>query len=287
MADWYIIDGDLPFLEDFPELPDPPINDAPLSVWRIVNGDLPYKLTFPDMPSIDDVPYSVWVIVDGEPPFKKTFPTMPLIDDVPYNIWAIRDGKPPYKRNFPQMYKCVGWQIGNEKEFWYIGSSPWGYQVRKAWARTPDEFILMEHLGPSIVHAALETDGLFEIDGESYLIHTEGIPWMFVVTNEGKLYAKKCLEDIHTAQLLATNVTKVAAVRGYKSTVFSIDKGITVAYLKTDGSAWMRTSDNDTFTHWTAEACLDFSPNINIQAFRLNDYHTAIYVEGVNRVFYD
>lgn len=77
MATWYIVDGSLPYLEEFPELPEPPIDDAPLSVWRIVNGDLPYKLTFPDMPSIDDAPLSVWLIVDGDLPFKRAFPAMP------------------------------------------------------------------------------------------------------------------------------------------------------------------------------------------------------------------
>lgn len=45
MATWYIIDGDLPFLEEFPDMFS--ISDAPNSVWRIINDSLPYKLSFP------------------------------------------------------------------------------------------------------------------------------------------------------------------------------------------------------------------------------------------------
>ena len=47
MATWYIIDGDLPFLEEFPAMPT--IDDAPATIWRITDGDLPYKIQFPKM----------------------------------------------------------------------------------------------------------------------------------------------------------------------------------------------------------------------------------------------
>lgn len=51
MATWYIIDGNLPFLEEFP--PMEKINDIPniieRSVWRIKDGELPFKSYFPPM----------------------------------------------------------------------------------------------------------------------------------------------------------------------------------------------------------------------------------------------
>lgn len=47
MATWYIIDGSLPFLEEFPAMPT--IDDAPATVWRITDGELPYKIQFPKM----------------------------------------------------------------------------------------------------------------------------------------------------------------------------------------------------------------------------------------------
>lgn len=74
MADWKIIDGNLPFLDEFPQMYS--IDDAPLSTWRIRNGNLPYKLLFPTMPSIDDAPLSIWKIIDGDLPFKSLFPKM-------------------------------------------------------------------------------------------------------------------------------------------------------------------------------------------------------------------
>lgn len=103
MAEWKIVDGDLPFLDDFPELPDPPINDAPDSIWRIIDGELPFKLSFSEMSGINDAPALVWRIVDGNLPTKLVFPKNYGITDVPFNIWAIKDGELPYRRNFPPM----------------------------------------------------------------------------------------------------------------------------------------------------------------------------------------
>lgn len=101
MAIWYIIDGDLPFLEEFPSLYQ--INDAPLSLWKIVDGDLPFKNGFPQVYTVDDAPDSLWKIVDGDLPFKSLFPKNYGITDVPLGIWAIKDGDLPYRRNFPPM----------------------------------------------------------------------------------------------------------------------------------------------------------------------------------------
>ena len=75
MADWYIVDGNLPYLNEFPTMHS--IDDAPLSVWRIVDGELPFKNQFPEMKGITDAPMSMWRIVDGELPFKLQFPKMP------------------------------------------------------------------------------------------------------------------------------------------------------------------------------------------------------------------
>lgn len=74
MAEWKIVDGNLPYLEEFPQMHD--IDDAPSSLWRIIDGNLPFKLIFPEMHSIDDAPSSLWKIVDGDLPFKSIFPPM-------------------------------------------------------------------------------------------------------------------------------------------------------------------------------------------------------------------
>lgn len=74
MATWYIIDGDLPFLEEFPQLY--PIDDAPSVLWRIINGELPFKLAFPSMYDVNDAPLGLWRIKDGDLPYKAMFPKM-------------------------------------------------------------------------------------------------------------------------------------------------------------------------------------------------------------------
>lgn len=89
MATWYIRDGNLPFLNEFPEMPE--INDTPLSVWKIVNGHLPFKRSFPQIYGINDAPLSMWLIIDGELPFKRSFPPMPSL--VPDHSEAIQQGE--------------------------------------------------------------------------------------------------------------------------------------------------------------------------------------------------
>lgn len=74
MATWYIIDGNLPFLEEFPEMKG--ITDFPACLWNIKNGNLPYKAAFVEMLGIDDAPDALWKIVDGNLPYKTVFPQM-------------------------------------------------------------------------------------------------------------------------------------------------------------------------------------------------------------------
>lgn len=73
MATWYINDGDLPFLNEFPEMKE--VDDAPLSFWKIINGNLPFR-NFAPMHTIDDAPLAFWRIVDGDLPFRVQFPKM-------------------------------------------------------------------------------------------------------------------------------------------------------------------------------------------------------------------
>ena len=71
---WYIIDGDLPFRDVFPQMYS--IDDAPNTLWKIIDGNLPHKTAFPQMYSIDDAPNTLWKIIDGNLPFKSMFPKM-------------------------------------------------------------------------------------------------------------------------------------------------------------------------------------------------------------------
>ena len=76
MATWYISDGDLPFLNEFPEMKE--VDDAPLSFWKIINGNLPFR-NFAPMHIIDDAPLAFWRIIDGDLPFRIQFPEMPSL----------------------------------------------------------------------------------------------------------------------------------------------------------------------------------------------------------------
>lgn len=89
MADiWYIEDGDLPYRDQFPQMPD--INETPTNVWKITEGELPDKASFPHMFSINDAPSRVWFQHDGELPYKLSFPPMYKVEK------PAAAPKPPY-----------------------------------------------------------------------------------------------------------------------------------------------------------------------------------------------
>lgn len=78
MADtvvWSIIDGNLPYLDEFPDREE--IEYTSDVLWRISNGDLPYKKAFPERIGITDVSDIVWIIEDEALPYKRCFPEMP------------------------------------------------------------------------------------------------------------------------------------------------------------------------------------------------------------------
>lgn len=98
---WSIIDGNLPFLQDFPA--QYAIEYSSDALWQMNDGELPYRNAFPQLNTINDAPSTVWTIKEGMLPDKAAFPKLIKFTDVPYNIWAIKDGSLPYRRNFPPM----------------------------------------------------------------------------------------------------------------------------------------------------------------------------------------
>lgn len=86
MADavtWYIVDGDLPFLYDFPTQYELEYTSDVL--WQIEDGTLPCKKSFAELHGFSDAPDAMWVIQDGELPYKKVFPPLykPVEPDPP------------------------------------------------------------------------------------------------------------------------------------------------------------------------------------------------------------
>ena len=73
--------------------------------WKIIDGDTPFLSEFPQMyDEFEPIPY-FWNIVDGASPYRNSFPQMYTVNDVPLSLWKIIDGVPPYRLAFPQMYK--------------------------------------------------------------------------------------------------------------------------------------------------------------------------------------
>lgn len=101
MSDWKIVNGSLPFKDDFAPRATG-FDEYPIALWRKAENELPYKSMFPTKYTIDDAPLSIWKI-GNRLPYKVSFPQRYGITDVPLGIWAIKDGELPYRRNFPRM----------------------------------------------------------------------------------------------------------------------------------------------------------------------------------------
>lgn len=76
-------------------------------VWRIIDGELPFLYEFPTQYEIQYTSDNLWQITDGKLPYKKVFPHRYGFSDAPDSMWVIQDGELPYKRAFPKMYGIV------------------------------------------------------------------------------------------------------------------------------------------------------------------------------------
>lgn len=77
MYEWKIIDGDDPFLSEFPEMFDREDFEPIASFWNIIDGDLPFRPSgYPQMYNVNDIPVSFWRIKDGDLPYRLAFPKM-------------------------------------------------------------------------------------------------------------------------------------------------------------------------------------------------------------------
>lgn len=76
MADWKIVNGNLPFKDNFPTRPTS-FDDYPDWIWHKVADELPYKVMFPTRYVIDDAPSALWKKYPDGLPFKVVFPPMP------------------------------------------------------------------------------------------------------------------------------------------------------------------------------------------------------------------
>lgn len=130
---------------------------------------------------------------------------------------------------------------------------------------------------------AIEFDGYWDRDFSTRRFNfvTEEWPWLFYVIS-GSLYAQLWQG---TPFVLATDVSKVAAIRGWlpANGDQSNDQGLIVAYLKTDGTMWYRAYciQDELAKLWEVERQVTaFTGTItNLALFRTNDFRVGFIAE--------
>lgn len=129
------------------------------------------------------------------------------------------------------------------------------------------------------IDAAIEFDGSWSTTQYPYTFNTDNDPWIGWVTPTGSLNVKRLYAQ-EDPLVLATDVSKVAIVRGWKNTIFiGQDHGMIVLYIK-NGVPYYRTYAEQTtgVMAWEAERPLAiFSGTaVDINGFRTNDYRVGI-----------
>lgn len=129
------------------------------------------------------------------------------------------------------------------------------------------------------IDAAIEFDGYWITTQYPFTFNTDEDPWVGWVTPTGSLNVRRLYAQ-EDPLVLATDVSKVAMVRGWKNTVYTEqDHGLIVLYIK-NGVPYYRTyaEQTDGSMVWEAERPLTiFSGTaVDINGFRTNDYRVGI-----------
>lgn len=131
-------------------------------------------------------------------------------------------------------------------------------------------------LGEGVV-AALEFNGTWNrrTGDHFFTLECEDAPWAFWTDSTGTLYGQRGAVE-STKVTLATGVSYVRAVRGYKSELYTAqDQGLVVVYLKS-GTAYYRNycRQADESVVWEEERALTQlgTDLTSVQVHRLNDY---------------
>lgn len=171
MADWKIINGNLPFKDDFAVRPTE-FDDYPNWIWHKVADELPYKVVFPTRYAIDDAPPALWKISD-DLPFRSLFAPRYRIDDAPSALWKIIDGNLPFKSVFPKMYDLTPEHSDAVSQGEYICV----FDMHNPQNKFDDNGICI--LAPSKCENTEEQNGLYEITLE-HPIDKEG-RWTYLL----------------------------------------------------------------------------------------------------------
>ena len=161
-----------------------------------------------------------------------------------------------------------------------------------------NEWEYLYTLGPA-VDCAIEFDGRWErthrdaevcFDSPAQWTHvTMGDPYIFLVLADGSLTVQ---QGQGAPTTLATGVSKVAALRGWKNVYrWQHDHGIICAYIK-ESAVYYRTfalqgtDANPQPAVWEVERLVDTlpTPAVNVGLFRTNDYRVGILCESAGEI---
>ena len=157
----------------------------------------------------------------------------------------------------------------------YDDQSPWDYEFQVGAATA----------------VAIEFDGYWDRDHATRRFNfvTEALPWVFYV--QGGLLKAQYWQG--SPLTLASNVTKVAAIRGWLPTegTHASDQGLIVAYLKADGTMWYRAycRQNDGSRLWEVERQVTAFPAGTIDdfaLFRTNDFRIGFIAEIAGQCYW-
>ena len=160
---------------------------------------------------------------------------------------------------------------------------------------SPQQLVPLKIFNISAKDAAITFDGEWVLNDTSnvFSLKTEDVPWIFYITNTGKLYRKH--GTAASAVLMAENIELVAAERGYSPQGYlelDSDQGLIVVYLKNNGELVYRSYAFASATgkkEWFSEEIIDtFNPHQvkNISIHRLNDYCMGICVSLIENEKY-
>ena len=285
---WYILNN-IPYIKDYPELlklsakPDYP------RIWWI-DTNIPYIKEYPDIIGLSQKPPypRIWYILN-DIPYLKEYPPMYHMEPQPVPVdWYILYDI-PYRKEYPPMYELDSIPVPTELQYYVVGIAAVGrWQIRRWVASIPDEWTLIEDLGPpsAVLSACIEADGDFDYiaGNDSITLTTTDTPWMAVITTTKKLYVKQVCADITTAILLDTGVEQASLCRGWKSDKYSVDSGLICAYRKANGVyAKVYKKVNGEYV-WETLPQLLYEPVDHVEVKRLNDYRIGVYVTNPNRL---
>jgi len=151
-------------------------------------------------------------------------------------------------------------------------------------------WVLEFMVASGVSDAAIEFDGYWEysFDELRYNFITVGDPWIFYVQS-GTLYAQQGQDS---SLILATDVSKVAAIRGWvpANGDTNKDQGLIVAYVKSDGHVYYRNYciQEGGGQSWEEETqIVAFTGTAaSVALFRTNDFRIGVLCENTDESLY-